>query len=220
MNFDPKTYWENRLSGEFSIVGIGYNTLGMAFNKWLVRACEDNFIKIKEDFNLDLSNNSILDIGCGTGVYINLYLKNGASDVTGLDITKVSIENLKLKYPIAKFYNVDISDKNLKIKKNFDIISAFAVLYHIVDEKKFDQAIKNIRKLSKVGSKIIISDNFLKVNLDGTDHQKSRTLNRYRGILEKNGIKIIKIYPIYYFLNAPCDIKNPTIRIIFSISWK
>src|SRR3989338_2714306 len=194
MNFDPKTYWENRLSGEFSIVGIGYNTLGMAFNKWLVRACEDNFIKIKEDFNLDLSNNSILDIGCGTGVYINLYLKNGASDVTGLDITKVSIENLKLKYPKAKFYNVD--------------------------EKKFDQAIKNIRKLSKVGSKIIISDNFLKVNLDWTDHQKSRTLNRYRGLLEKNGIKIIKIYPIYYFLNAPCDIKNPTIRIIFSISWK
>ena len=37
------------------------------------------------DFLGDLSGKSVLDIGCGSGIYMEMALKRGASHVTGID---------------------------------------------------------------------------------------------------------------------------------------
>jgi len=110
---------------------------------------------LKNIANISTFNNLlILDVGCGTGFFVDFYFKRGAKEITGIDITKTSISMLKEKYPAYNFYVADISDLNypVKLKEKFDIINAFDVLYHITDDSKFEMAMHNISSLCAGGS--------------------------------------------------------------------
>ena len=215
--YHPKDFWETRLSKDFSIKGVGCTGFSYNYNKWMYKSIEDGLDKILKK---SLKNKKTLDIGCGTGYFINYYLRKGAEDITGLDITQQSITNLKKKYPKLKFYTADIS-KRSTLKTKYDFISVLGVLYHIVDDDKFENSIKNIRKAAKKGSLIIIQDNFLKKYQPPKVgvHCYFRTYDYYKKVLEKNGIKIIEKVPILYFLNPPFDINNDLIRKIALVLW-
>lgn len=215
--YNPKDFWEKRLSKEFSLIGVGCTGFSHNYNKWMYKAFKDGMDRILKG---SLKNKKILDIGCGTGYYIEYYLNRGAINITGLDITEESISNLKKKYPLLKFYTSDIS-KEAPLKGRYDLITAIGVLYHIVDDNKFENAISNIRRYAKKGSYILIQDNFLKKYQPpkpGT-HCYFRTYEYYKKVLEKNGIKIIKTVPVLYFLNPPFDINNQFIRKAALFFW-
>src|SRR6478736_9632574 len=90
---------------------------------------------MKSIFQTNHFNNiEVLDIGCGTGFYIDLWKSElGAKRVAGIDITKIAVDNLKRKYYGEEFFLVDISsDDVLRMlgnksgnEKKYDRISAF-----------------------------------------------------------------------------------------------
>jgi len=215
--YHPKEFWEKRLSKNFSLMGVGCTGFSNNYNKWMYKAFKKSIDSILKE---NLKDKKILDIGCGTGFYIEHLLNKGATDISGMDIAKKSILALKKKYPSLTFLNADISEK-ISLKKKYDLILAMSVLYHIVDGNKFEKAIKNIRKLAKKGSQVVILDMFLKKYQPpkkGT-HCYFRAYNQYKEVLEKNGINIIKTTPTLYFLNPPFDINNKLIRRIFLLLW-
>jgi ubiquinone/menaquinone biosynthesis C-methylase UbiE len=57
----------------------------------------------------------ILDLGCGTGYYVNILTQMGL-DALGVDISKIAIEKAKEKYPESKFEITDAT--NLSLEKN------------------------------------------------------------------------------------------------------
>ena len=64
----------------------------------------------------DFSNIEVLDIGCGTGFYVNLWRnKLGAKRIAGVDITNIAVDNLKRKYPgeAEEFCQADISSDDV-----------------------------------------------------------------------------------------------------------
>ena len=215
--YDPKVFWEKRLSNDFSLKGVGCAGLSYNYNKWEAKAAKNSVDKLLKG---SLKGKKILDIGCGTGYYLEYYMSKGATDITGLDITEKSISSLKKKYPNLKFYKADIS-KKIQLNLKYDIITAIAVLYHIVDADRFENSVKNIRKLAKKGSLIIIQDGFLKKYQPPKAgiHCYFRDYNSYKKILEKNGIEIIKKVPTFYFLNPPFDITNKTMRKLALTLW-
>ena len=215
--YNPKVFWEKRLSKDFSIKGVGCTGFSYNYNKWMYKAAEEGLNKILKK---SLKGKKILDIGCGTGYYLKYYLSKEADDISGLDITKKSITNLKKKYPHLKFFNADIS-KKLPFKSKYDIIAAIGVLYHIVDDDKFENSIRNMRKAAKEGSMIILQDNFLKKYQPPKAgiHCYFRTYDYYKKILKKNGIEIIEKVPMFYFLNPPFDINNNLLRRVALFSW-
>jgi len=221
MKYEPKDYWEQRLAKDFSLSGVGYLGLGKTLNKWRYRAMERNVDWIFNKHALNIRNKRILDIGCGTGFWIDYYLRKGGKDITGVDITEIAVDSLKKRYRNLKFYRADIT-KEIPVKDKFDITFAFEVLHHIVNERDFDNAIENIREMSKKDSYILISDNFLRKYRPPTKdtHSFSRTYDRYKKELEKNGIEIIDRAPIFYFLNQPEDINNNLIRKCFVLGWQ
>jgi len=221
MKYEAKDYWEQRLIKDFSLSGVGHLGLGKTLNKWHYRAMERNMNRIFDKHALNIKNKSILDIGCGTGFWIEYYIKKGGKDITGVDITEIAVDSLKKRYRNLKFYRTDIT-KEIPVKDKFDITSVFAVLYHVMNERDFDNAIKNIRKMSKKGSYILISDNFLKKYQPPIKniHFFSRTYDRYKKELEKNGIEVIDRVPTFYFLNEPVDINSNVIRRCFVLGWQ
>ncbi len=83
------------------------------------------------DFANNLSPNSrVLDIGCGTGYPIALYLSKQGFQVTGIDISEEMIKQAqKLNLHNATFLVEDIL--NFKTDKKYDAIIAFDSIWHI-----------------------------------------------------------------------------------------
>ena len=90
-------------------------------------------------------NKQVLDLGCGTGEFLNNYFEMGAQ-CTGIDIEK----NFKLKNKKNfNLYNLDANTFLKNCKKKFDIIFLFEFLEHLeeVDKHKlFENLIKILNK--------------------------------------------------------------------------
>ncbi len=85
-------------------------------------------------YNVNTSDIRILDIGCGSGFYIDIWRGLGVSDLVGIDFTDVCIKYVSAQYPEYKFYEADITSTTLInnppfLGQKFDIITAFDVLY-------------------------------------------------------------------------------------------
>lgn len=219
--YQPREYWDDRLTKDFSLGGVGFLGLGIAFNEWLYKARLRALNKLLHKHRIDPYGMRILDIGIGTGFYINFWERLGVKHITGLDITRKSISELTVKYPQYTFIRRDISEE-LSIKHKFDIIIAFDVFFHIVEEHEFEKAISNIKSISHTKTFILISDNFLKEYRPKAFHKNDRTMSRYKKVLVDNGFYITDIQPIFYFSNAPVDlaaIKSKAFQLLLKASW-
>jgi len=214
-NVDSKSpnlreYWEDRLKDNLGLQGVGFIGLGKSYNKWLYRVRRKVFTNNIKSLHVNLLDKEIVDIGCGTGFYIQLW-KNMAKSghIAGMDITKVAIQNLKGKYSDVELNTADISSEAdlqvLGYTNRFDIVSAFDVLFHITDDAKFEQAIKNIYSIMKPNGYFIFSDNFIHGDEIRSAYQVSRPLSKIEKILVENGFEIIRRKPMFVLMNAPVD---------------
>jgi len=220
--YEPEGYWQQRLSGDFSLVGVGSFSLGIGYNQWLYKARARTLTRLLKKNQIKAQGQRVLDIGVGSGFYLDYWKKQGTKSITGIDITQKSVSTLAIKYPEYQFIKADISAAELPLNETFDIITAFDVLFHIVEEDKFEQAIRNIRRLSHPQTKVLIMDSFLKNMLPADFHQNYRTLERYQGVLKEAGIEMVELAPIFYFMSAPIDraaVKSPFCRRLLPYVW-
>jgi 2-polyprenyl-3-methyl-5-hydroxy-6-metoxy-1,4-benzoquinol methylase len=216
--FVPKDYWENRLKKKFGLHGVGYLGLGKHYNNWLYKIKKAVFFRKLKSHRLDFANCNVLDVGCGTGFYIERWKDLGVRKIVAIDITNVAIENLRPKYPDVGFYQMDIGANVQSIPSfRFDAVSAFDVLYHIVDDKKYEKAMGNIYSLLKAGGLFIWSDNFLHDKTERSTHQVSRSLDSIEKLLIATGFQIIERRPMFYLMNAPIDTSNRLKKIFWRI---
>lgn len=196
--YDPKQYWERRLSANFDLRGVGHISFGQGYNKWLYRrkrAVIERFFG-----GTPLSGKHVLDIGCGTGFFVAYYLSKGAH-VFGLDITEVSVKQLQARYP-GTFLTQDIGSTTYRPPRKFDIVNVWDVLYHVTDDDAFEVAIGNIAS-SIVPGGLLLLDDYLADPEDTRigGHVKGRNLATYRRALARLGFKLIQTAPLYRMLD-------------------
>ena len=95
-------------------------------------------------------NESIIDMGCGTGEFSNELSKYNLK-VTGIDISNKSIEICKDKY--GEKINFEVKDiENTSIKENsIDIIFLGGILHHFPDRSKvFKEAHRILKKEGRI----------------------------------------------------------------------
>lgn len=203
MAYNPKEYWERRLSERFNLSGVGHADFSEHYNKWLYKAKNRGLKKALTRHNIEIHNSSVCDIGCGTGFFVDFYLNNGVKDIFGVDITTNSIEKLKQKYPDNDFIVADITETDMpsRINRKFDIINVFDVLYHIVDSVLFEQALINLTKLVSKKGYIFITDFCGETDVKAAEHVRFRKKDTYTKIFQENGFDIVQVLPLYYILN-------------------
>ena len=90
-------------------------------------------------------NKKILDLGCGTGEFLNNYYGMGA-ECSGIDIEN----NFKIKNKINfKLMNIEANKFLKNCKKKFDVIFLFEFLEHLEEQDKyqlFESLTKNLNK--------------------------------------------------------------------------
>jgi SAM-dependent methyltransferase len=221
--FDNQQYWESRLRTHFTLAGVGYLRLGRRFNEWMYRVRGEVFDRVVAGLSLAHGQPSpfdgwrgaeILDIGAGTGFYVDRWLQLGAR-VTGLDLTTVSVQALSRRFPTARFVQADIGQPlgTLPLAPNsFDTISAFDVLFHIVDDVAYARAFGNIARLVKPAGWFLWSDNFLRHPTERITHQASRPLSESVRYVESAGFEVVDRIPMFVLMNYPADTSSRLAR--------
>lgn len=208
-NSNQGEYWEKRLSDNFGLHGTGFLGLGKNFNKWMYRIRAKVLERELGKLNIKPAEYRILDIGSGTGFYIDLWRQFGCKKVVGADITNVSVENLRKNFPEFEFYKMDIGndqkDIDQIIDRQFDIVSAFDVLFHITDDKRYKNAFKNVYDRLADGGYFIFTENFLHKNYFQAEHQKGRTLENIEKLLGDLNFRIVRRSPSFVLMSNPID---------------
>ncbi|MBT2757512.1 class I SAM-dependent methyltransferase [Mesobacillus foraminis] len=103
----------------------------------------------------NLSDKSVLDLGCGTGHFSKYCAENGASKVIGVDISRNMIEQAEMynKNENIEYICVPIEELDLPNQK-FDVIISSLAMHYIED---YSQLIKKIRDLLKKNGELIFS---------------------------------------------------------------
>jgi 2-polyprenyl-3-methyl-5-hydroxy-6-metoxy-1,4-benzoquinol methylase len=203
MTYQAKDYWEERLSDKFDLTRTGTLGFNPEYNRWLYKAKLRALNKAIRGHHIEIQNQKIMDVGCGTGFFIDYYAQLHARDIIGIDITNVSVSRLSQKYPDRTFMQSRIESQEILGwgKGEFDIISVFDVLYHIKEPGSFEQAMSNIAALSKTGGYIFITDLLGDGDVNQADHVTFRGLKTYQEVARRLRIEIVAIIPMYFLLN-------------------
>lgn len=205
-SFDPNTYWEERLSERYALDGVGCSGLGGALNGWMYRVRRRVFLREMRAQFPQPATIRVLDIGSGTGFYVDRWHELGAGAVSGSDLTEVAVGNLRARYPADAFERFDVGAEGTPFgAARFDAVSAFDVLFHIVDDERFACALRNIHTLLAPGGVFAYSDNFVHGTTVRVQHQASRSLAEIEQALTDAGFVVERRRPVFVLLNAPVD---------------
>ncbi len=120
------------------------------FYKAIINAWEDFYHYL----SFNVKNIDVLDYGCGVGPVIEKVLKFNPNKITGIDISKVSIEKAKAKF-IKLTSNVELLEDNCEKTKfednKFDLVYGQGILHHL----EISKCIFEISRILKPGGKIL-----------------------------------------------------------------
>lgn len=219
--FDNRRYWESRLRKHYSLAGVGYLRLGRRYNEWMYRVRGEVFDRVIEGLGAGGwgLGKRVLDVGAGTGFYVDRWLRLGAK-VTGLDLTDVAVEELTRCFPAARFVRADIGGPLGEVPLApglFDAVSAFDVLFHIVDDASYARAFHNIAALLRPEGWFLWSDNFLRHPTERVAHQVSRSLQESTRCLEAAGFAVVDRVPMFVLMNYPADTTSRLARWAWTV---
>lgn len=200
MTYQPREFWDRRLSEQFDLRGTGQPGLSAEYN----RACYELRRHVLDaalaEERFDPAGKRVLDVGCGSGFFTAHYLKRGAN-VTGMDIAPTSIERLRERHPEARFVLADVSEA--QIAERYDLVNAFDVLYHITDDPKWERAVATLAGAVAPRGLLLVTDTFPPPERSPTEaeHNRMRPLERYAPILSRAGLAVDSIRPTHVLLN-------------------
>ena len=219
-DFDAQRYWDERLSTNPNLAGVGYQSLGEGYNQWLYRIKGKVIGRSVRALDFDPAEADVFDIGSGVGSIIALWKSMGARSITGSDFAPSAVEVLRRKFPDYEHYQLDIGVELPSGigRERFDMVSAIDVLYHIVDDVPYAQAFANVAQMLKAGGYFVFSENFLHSEAMGTEHVVSRSLKEIEGLLADNDFEIVSRVPLFVLMSQPVDIANAWVKAAWRYS--
>ena len=218
--FNTTEYWERRLTEKFDLTGVGFRRKSVAYNKWVYKVRTTLLDSILGEKHWPVEGKSVLDVGCGTGFFIDYWLTRKAEPVTGIDIAEISVNRLKEGFPQARFFLADLSDPTLQLEGGYEYVSVFDVLFHIIDDCKFENVALNLARICQPGCKIFITDLFGKNTFAGVTHCRNRSRTIYKDVFSRHGFKLIAMKPLFFTLLPPSGFSNPIIRWGGILAWE
>jgi SAM-dependent methyltransferase len=142
-----------------------------------------------------------LDIGSGVGWVVGQLLRRGF-EVEGCDISPAAVERLRGAIPEATFFEIQLGRDPIPRESNsFDLVTALDVLYHVTEESPFEDAVREIARVTRPGGKVIVTDGFGDSDRSPAPHVRFRSLTRWKRAGEEQGIELRALLPLYRWMS-------------------
>ncbi len=202
---DTRVEWldRHRTLGEFE--RVGYAGLGEAYNRSLYRLRRRHFLRLVKRLNIRPECRA-LDIGCGTGFYVDCLHTRGLRDVLGMDLSPDAVDGLRRRFPGCRFTIGDIAEtspQELFDDSRFDVVTAMDVLFHIIDDARWASALRRSAAAVAPGGLLLVSDNFPTQTLPATASQSFHSLSEYDKLLSEAGLERVELSPVFFLSNGP-----------------
>lgn len=197
MTYRPRQFWEDRLRDQFDLRGTGETGLSLAYNEACYDLRRHVLDRALRRAGFDPRGRSVLDVGCGTGFFTAYYLGRGAH-VAGLDLTVASVERLRQRFPEARFEQGDVSE--MEIAGRHDLVNVFDVFFHIVDDVRWEAALRNVCRALVPGGLLVYTDVFAPP-VGQAEHNRTRPLARHREVLASMQMEVLDLRPTHVLLN-------------------
>jgi SAM-dependent methyltransferase len=223
--YRPQDYWESLLGEDAGLTGVSdprHSELGMQGSYDVVR---ENVVKLLRAHGVgSLRGSRVLDIGSGSGFWLDTWTLLGAEDLTGVELTDVASDRLRASHPAAVVVRADVSDPGLTIDGDFDLVSAMNVLLHIVDEAAFRRALLNLSHLLREDGVLLVADPVLtrrptRHPTTAASNSVARTVTEWRSALGDVGLEIVDIRPSTVLQGNPIDVKHRPFLIGLDLLW-
>ena len=125
------------------------------FENRFYKALANMFSDFDSQIEQNCKNKRILDFGCGIGNNLEKVLKFSPKEITGVDISKVSLEKAKRIIGDDKSKNINFIHDNCEklsfVSGSFEVVYGSGILHHL----KYDLALKEISRVLTNSGKII-----------------------------------------------------------------
>jgi SAM-dependent methyltransferase len=162
------------------------------------------------DLKLVPTDARVLDVGSGSGRWLRFFLEHThPRRLLGIDYTQASIDLLAKWLPStpAGDANVDvrlasITDANLALGEQFDLINIANVLFHIPENDLFLNALKNLARHLDAGGRVVTTE-YLPRHSMRTEWMMVRSRYEFEQACKLAGLRIIDIRATSVFGNDP-----------------
>lgn len=146
----------------------------------------------------DVTEKSVLDVACGTGVMIDFYKARGIKDITAIDISEKMIEIAKGKFPDVKFICGDV--EAVELGRKFDYIVVYNAFPHFPNGVEL---VERLTGLLNVGGTLTIAHGMGRRKID--NHHRGSAAHVSNGLISTTALaKIFK----YFKLEVTCEIST------------
>ncbi len=204
---DTRAYWEQRLDRHPGREGVGHAGLGEGLNGWMYRIRRRVFLRELAPLAPALPARSVLDVGSGTGFYLDRWRELGATPIVASDLTEVAVRRLRASHPDIAAVQFELGSEppeELRARR-FGAISAMEVVYHVLDDARYERGFATLFELLEPGGVLVFSENFLHRDELRAPHQRSRTLAQIERVVHAAGFELLRRRPQFWLMNAPHD---------------
>ncbi|MFM1548766.1 MAG: class I SAM-dependent methyltransferase [Lentisphaeria bacterium] len=145
------------------------------------------------------SDSRALDVGCGSGAYLDDLRKETGCDVLGVDFSEAAVETAFRKYGV-KVLQGKLSDVSLE-PDSFDLVTAWWLIEHVPNP---GDVISEMVRLTKAGGRVVVgTPNSRSLNarlfgrrwyhLDCPRHYHLWTPETFQTMFENNGLELERL---------------------------
>jgi 2-polyprenyl-3-methyl-5-hydroxy-6-metoxy-1,4-benzoquinol methylase len=133
----------------------------------------------------DLTGKTVLDAGCGVGLVSELLYALGAT-VSGVDASPVAIaeasDRAGAEQQSGRFIAESLTD--FRFADRFDLVLCIDVLYHVIDDRNWHKAVRNLFRHTRRGGLLILLDQLAPKAHTPVSHVRFRTAAMYAEVLK------------------------------------
>jgi SAM-dependent methyltransferase len=209
-DYRPKDYWSDLHESAEDLGIVGHPTLPLVANRYLYANAAHAVLRGLDSAGASVRGRTVLDVGSGTGFWVDLWRRQGAERVSGADLVPAAVERLQERFPGSTFAQADISEQPPFPGETFDVVTIMSVLHHVVDEQRFGQALSNLAaQLAPDGTlavldPLVVRARWMPPSAESA-HNVVRTLPRWEEAAAGAGLRIAGVSPTAWFFSDPVD---------------
>ncbi|MHC5054647.1 MAG: class I SAM-dependent methyltransferase [Planctomycetota bacterium] len=195
--FDPVSYWRGRLSACPSLQGTGSCFAPLCWQKWLYRGKTRAYLRLMDRAGFSVEGRDVLDFGCGTGYFEDLWESLGAGSTGGVDVSEEMIERNRARHPGRTYICADLArDADvLRGLGEVDFVTAIDVLFHIVDERALRASLEALLSALRTGGYFMFTDALR--SRPTAEHVRFRSYGFWQELLPELGLEYVAREPVF-----------------------